>query len=323
MKIYNKQWDELQNIPCIEHSRAVKNNLVDEIANTLQEGYYNRREGVKRAIDKMCFLAKEKGFAFASPTYYMDKFGIGKDAIYSIVKAMVEANLVVKCNRSSSKQNGLGCWVIIFRSHPNFEAISSILNLKEKAEPKANQKAEITENLCVPTDSADNSEATFSLPTNTHSLKENVKQLNVEPIIENKVIKNFVKYVPKAVNEMYANLFGDDLVHIWRKITLAIKKIGFEFDRETRVEYGMKVLKALFVRVKRGSMTLDEMCAYVYTTTRNMVYNELGEGFVADMVEDEYGTWYYNSIESESGLCPTEYIFVAKKSFTGYNWLTA
>lgn len=324
IKILTKEFAQLQALASVEQPKTIKKMLLDEIVEELDHTYFNFNEGTKKALDEMCFLAKERGFAFASPTYYMEKFGISKNAVYPLIKRLVEANLVVKANRSSSKQNGLGCWVLIFTKHPNFEAICSILNIEKKAEVTADVKAEIVEIPCESKVSDEKTEATFSEPSITSFKENNVKQLNVDKTSsENTIVKKFAKYVPKKINEMYANLFGNDLTEIWRKITLAIKGIGFEFDKETKLEFGMQVIKALFKRVKRGVMTLDEMCAYVYTTTRTMVYNAIGEDFVEDMVE-EYGCYFYSSVESSSGLCPTQYEFsVSKEMKPAIDWLIA
>ena len=74
-------------------------------------------------------------------------------------------------------------------------------------------------------------------------------------------------------------------------------------------------------------MSVDEMCAYVYKATINMVYNNVGHGFLEDMkIEEVYGEtmYYYASVDSNSGFCPTQYFFKAEaplNSILSFNWL--
>ena len=324
-KISTQNFMLLTEIENVQKSKEVKNTLINEVIERLGDTYYNLSEGVKKMLDELCFLSKEKGFAYASPTYFMERYQISKTAVYDTVKRLREVGLALKVNKSSRNHNGLGKWVIILTNHPNFNKICSILNIEWKAERKQDRKAEIVEIPCESKVEEEKTDSTYCLPEKHLKENNNDIHINVSKQNENNKVVKFYKYVPKVINDMYAGVFKENLVDIWRKIKQAIKTINLSFDKTEVLEIGKVIIRNLFLCVKKKNMSVDEMCAYVYKATINMVYNNVGHDFLEDMkVEEVYGEtmYYYASVDSNSGFCPTQYFFKAVcTNPLLYNWL--
>lgn len=325
-KISTQNFEMLTKIENVRKSRTVKNTLIDEVIECLGDTYYNLSEGVKKMLDELCFLSKEKGFAYASPTYFMDKYQISKTAVYDTIKRLRESGLALKANKSSRNHNGLGKWVIILTNHPNFNKICSILNIEWKAERKQDRKAEIIEIPCESKVEGQEIPSTYSLPENHLITENNVIHINAkEQSGDTKVVK-FFKYVPKVINDMYAEVFGENLVNIWRKVKQAFRTVKHSFGKAEVLEIGKTIIHNLFLCSKKKDMSADEMCAYVYKATIGMAYNTVGQGFVEDMkIEEnpEETVYFYSSIEEKDGFCPTQYFRtkITGNSFLSHNWI--
>lgn len=265
---------------------------MDSIEGVFGDKWFNLKESTRQAIDYICFLSIERGFVWASPDHIATKHGIGKSTVYDALKVLREEDILFKANRCSKKQNGLGCSMHFFTIHPYFDHIKGFLNIDWNPKQKADRKAEIPEIPHHTGDLGDSQTPTLSLPS--HDIKDIDLQSNVLPIGQSKLsTTTIIKYVPKFLNEVYANVFGFRLRFIWQKITQAYKSIKQSvLNKEDLNTIGRSVVQRLLQVWKdhnrdNKEMTVDEMCAFVYTSARESFYNTIAEVFMEDLPEIE------------------------------------
>jgi hypothetical protein len=268
--------------------KSMKYTLLDTVERAFGDKWFNLSDKTRQAIDYICFLSVEHGYFYASPEHIATKAGIGKSTVYEALKLMRESGVLFKANRTSRKQNGLGCPVHFFINHPYFPHYNSYLGLGWKPEQKPDWKAENAENACGSKVEDSENLSTLPLPSlhqeNDMDIQSNVSAKTQTPI---------VKYVPKEINELYARTFGFRLRNIWVKITQAFKSIKQSIlNRNDLISIGAKIIKRIFQLWKERmrenrDMTVDEMCAFAYKTARETFYNALAEIHMQDMPKEE------------------------------------
>lgn len=297
-KVSSQEFDYLANLkPYLPETdkdgyKSLKYSLLTAIEGVFGDKWFNLKESTRQAIDYICFLSIERGFVYASPDHIASKYGISRSTVYEALKLMREEDILFKANRCSRKQNGLGCAVHFFTIHPYFAHINGYLNLGWKAKEKADWKAEIPE-LPTPTRDLSVSETpTLSLPS--LELKNKDLHTNVIADANPKLSTKIVKYVPKEINdESYARLFDFRLRFIWVKITQAWKTIKNDtLDRDFQIDIGKRIIKRIYQIWKEkihnnSDMSLDEMCAFAYKATRDMVYGILADEHMEDYDAEE------------------------------------
>lgn len=300
VKINTEMLNNLQNIEQIakKDAKTVKYELLDAYISVEGTKWHRMKESTRNAVDFLFFLGAESGYIYAKPSTIAQKHGIAQSTVYNVLKTLKEAGQVVTVYRESRTQNGLGSPINIFVNHPNFNHICSVLDLEWKANEKADKKAENSAKPCESKVTEDKNSPTYlSLPTSfneNNCIHSNVRE--AESIEKNSSSQKYIKYVPKIVNEQYANIFDEDLLHIWRKIKQSIKQVDHSLiDNDSVLEIGMTVIRSLYQSMKnqKREFTLDEMLAYVYKTTASVAFNLIGEMFVETMIIDDEGRYRY------------------------------
>lgn len=267
--------------------KTLKYTLLETIEGVFGDKWFNLKQSTRQAIDYICFLSIERGFLYASPDHIAQKHGIARSTVYDAMKLLRDEGLIYKANRSSKKQNGLGCAVHFFTIHPYFEHINLYLNLGWKPQEKADRKAEIAENPSVTRAENVSETPTLSLP----SLDPEKRDLHIN--VSQPAEKQIVKYVPKEINALYAGIFNFRLRFIWQKITQAWKTIRHaSLDRSYLLEVGTRIIKRIYQIWKDKQhqnieMTVDEMCAFAYKSTRDSIYNMLATEYMVDYDSEE------------------------------------
>ncbi|MGG4105173.1 hypothetical protein AAXB25_14750 [Paenibacillus lautus] len=262
--------------------KTLKYTLLETIEGVFGDKWFNLKESTRQAIDYICFLSIERGFLYASPDHIAQKHGIARSTVYDALKLLRDEGLLYKANRSSKRQNGLGCAVHFFTIHPYFDHINVYLNLGWKAHEKADRKSEIAETPSVTRADSVSETPTLSLPS--LDLEKRDLHINVPQPAENQI----VKYVPKEINALYAGTFNFRLRFIWQKITQAWKTIRHaSLDRSYLLEVGTRIIKRIYQiwkdkQHRSSEMTVDEMCAFAYKATRDSIYNTLATEYMQD-----------------------------------------
>jgi hypothetical protein len=290
-KISNQEFEYLLSIPPYttksnkkDHAE-LKDRLLRSVENAFQDKWYNLKSATRVAIDYICFLSVERGFVYASPDHIAEKHGIARSTVYDAIKLLRDNGVLYKANRSSRKQNGLGCAIYFFIEHPLFPLINDFLNLDWKAEENTKQKPQNPEITCQTRDSGVRKSSTYNLSFNS----PNSKNRDIQSTVDQSVSISFVKYVPKEINALYANVFGERLRSVWQKITQAWKSINQSvLKRGDLITIGLGVVKRLFQHWKKhqhqcDDMTLDEMCAFAYKCARESFYHALGTLYMEDI----------------------------------------
>jgi DNA-binding transcriptional ArsR family regulator len=269
--------------------KRLKYTLIDSIEGAIGEKWFNLHDSTKQAIDYICFLSIQCGFMWASVDHIATKHGISASTLYVHLKTLQDSGVLYKANRSSKKQNGLEDGVYFFTMHPYFEHVCSFLNLDWKPQQKAEWKAESVIIPCPTREVSVNLASTYSLPS--HDIKDIDTQSTVLPNGQAKFSKTIIKYVPKEINTLYANIFDFRLRFIWQKITQAYKTIKqVILNREDLIIIGKSIIKRIYQKWKEHShsnrdMSVDDMCAYAYTSARESFYNALAEVYMEKFEE--------------------------------------
>lgn len=288
-KITTQEFEYLTQLPPYatksneDRYKNIKNSLLTSIEGVFADRWFNLKLKTREAIEYITFLSIERGFLYASPAHISEKYGIAKSTVYDALKQLRNEGILVKANRCSKKQNGLGCAMHFFTTHPYFGHINGYLNLQWKAEEKADRKAENAEIPCVASDSDDENDSTLSLPD--IDLKDIDLHINVPESHSEKT--HVVKYVPKEINALYAGIFDFRLRSIWQKVTQAFKTIKHQYDRADLLQAGIKVCRRIHQiwkekERKSQEMTIDEMCAFAYKATRDMYFSDLANEYMQD-----------------------------------------
>ncbi|MDN3365511.1 hypothetical protein QU577_27600 [Priestia megaterium] len=259
-KILNADFQYLQTTESYTSStdqkRQLKYKLLDVIEKAFGDRFHNLKEGTKNALEHMCFLGLDKGYFYASDTYFAEKHSIGKSTVDRTLKFLCEANVMVKRHRSSSKHNGLGNPVYFFVNHPFFSKWDTYFAFNEKA----NEKAENAQIPCESKSLEEKKVSTYYLPTNN---------LNNHFMSATKIFKG----VPKLINKLFSNEFKQSLDKLYMRTLIAYKTVSKKSDlnltKEHKQQVSLQTIKVLFEYLKTHSLTLEEQFKYVYKVALN------------------------------------------------------
>jgi hypothetical protein len=236
-----------------QQQKQMKYKLLEMVESVYGDSFDRLKTETRSAIDTLCFLATDKGFVYAKDTYFADKHNISARTIRRVMKTLEDAGKVVKKHRSSSKYNGRGAAVYFFVDHPHFAHWSEYFAFDVQTDVQ-------TENAEIPCESKDKEEkkvSTYYLPKN-----QKIKDHLMYSI-------NFIKGVPKFINETFINLFNESLKDLYTRICIAYKKASTTLPKEQRQHIAYQSIKALSTYVKKGSMSLEEQCKLVYKIALN------------------------------------------------------
>lgn len=305
-------------------AKEMKFHLLDTVKSIVGEDWYTFSEKTRNAIEYVCFLSAERGHFYARPDSIAAKYKIGKSTVYGALKVLRDLGILEKVNRTSREQNGLGSAVHLFTIHPFFPHFVEYLKLEKKANWKTDWKAEDSENPCGSKSPEEKTAPTYSLPTFSNkriykvihtnvSTAVNTRESEVTPLskeIENEKsegIRKWFKFVPKTVNSLFAETFGEELVTLWRKIKLAVKNVKQGDMLETGYvnKLGVTVLRNLVKHEDFNAMVADEWNAYVYKSMKQSVLTAVGQLFSDEMVfegsEGFYVTTDGEKVEANNG----------------------
>lgn len=239
-----------------EKKRQLKYKLLDIIEHAFGDRYRNLKQGTKDALEHMCFLGLDKGYFYATDSYFAKKHSIGKSTVDRTLKFLCEANVMVKRHRTSSKHNGLGNPVYFFVNHPFFSQWDTYFALNEKA----NEKAENPQNPCESKAQAPKKVSTYSLPY----LDFNNHLMSVTKIF---------KGVPKLINKLFSNEFKQSLDKLYMRTLIAYKtvskKSNLVLSKEHKQQVSLQSIRVLFEYLKTHKLTLEEQFKYVYKVALN------------------------------------------------------
>ena len=290
-------------------AKEEKYRLMDTMKGIMGEDWYTFKKETRDAIEFMCFLSVEIGVFYAKPETIAAKYGIGKSTVYGALRTLQDVGILEKVHRTSRTQNGLGSALYLVTIHPYFKEYVGYLNLEKKANWKTDWKAETGENAWGSKDEDEKNVPTYSLPSLSSKPKHKVIHSTVytEDGEENKEAKkeqnekrSWVKYVPKEINSIFSGLYGEELLTLWRKVTLAVKNVEFGYlvDKEEIKVLGINIFRNLMKVDKKKSLPVNDKCAYVYTAMKNSVQEAVGNLYKETM-KFEGTTGFYETVDGD------------------------
>lgn len=123
---YMQSFDKLSPI---KERNLLKEFILGKIQYEYDDKYYRLSEGTKKAVNRICSIASERGFVSIQDEKLSNKYGISSRTIRSIYKDLRIYGLVITAHRSSRKHNGRGYPIHFFVHHPYMDDWCSLLNL--------------------------------------------------------------------------------------------------------------------------------------------------------------------------------------------------
>ncbi|MFS1519699.1 hypothetical protein V1503_25060 [Bacillus sp. SCS-151] len=215
------------------------------------------------------FCAKVFGVANASKKKVLeavqgrdDEVGISESTFHRMKRKAIKLGILsVESTQRNNGSQSTNLW-IFNRVVSNSSTIDTPRTAREQEETASNQE-QIVRQL-TPLKTINN----FKTNKHLNNIKDHLMSVRFK----------YLKYVPKNVNFLYANLFGQDLKFIWKRVIWACNAACKTFsdvtvDKKEREEIGLYALRTLEKYIKdrhyrnEGTLSLDEQCRLVYAVT--------------------------------------------------------
>jgi len=245
--------------------QSMKRKLLREIINLYGEKFYRLHEGTRKALDRLCWFAAEKGFCFPGSTYLGKTYEKSKGTIDRHLKELRKQGQIITVYRRCPRNNGKGNPVHLFVNHPYFDHWVKYLQLDLESNVDADVKAENTEITWESKSEETKKQSTYNL-----SLKD-----------FNKYIRNDVNfklssdYVPASIPTAFKSAvrpffpYADDIYKLWGKVRIAYKMSGLEKPVEDLVLIAVQAFKETVFSYKRKRIK-NTFTAYFYGTLRGL-----------------------------------------------------
>lgn len=243
--------------------QSMKRKLLKEIINLYGEKFYRLHEGTRKALDRLCWFAAEKGFCFPGSTYLGKTYEKSKGTIDRHLKELRKQGQIVTVYRRCPRNNGKGNPVHLFVNHPYFNHWVKYLQIDLASDVEADVKAENAESSCESKSKEAKKCSTYNL-----SLKDFNKYIrnNVNFTLSSEYVPSFI---PKAFRDAVRPFFpyADDIYELWGKVRLAYKMSGIDKPLEELVSISVQSFKETIFAYKRKRIK-NTFTAYFFGTLR-------------------------------------------------------
>ncbi|MEB2268481.1 helix-turn-helix domain-containing protein [Priestia megaterium] len=245
--------------------QSMKRKLLKEIIKLYGEKFYRLHEGTRKALDRLCWFAAEKGFCFPGSTYLGKTYEKSKGTIDRHLKELRKQGQIVTVYRRCPRNNGKGNPVHLFVNHPYFNHWVKYLQLDLESNVETDVKTEHAE---ITWESK--SKEKKKTPTYNLSLKD------LNKYIRNKVnIKLSSDYLPSYIPTSFKNAvrpffsYADDIYELWGKVRLAYKLSCLEKPLEDITFLAIQAFKETIFAYK-GKRIKNTFSAYFFGTLRSL-----------------------------------------------------
>ncbi|MFP8644883.1 transcriptional regulator [Priestia aryabhattai] len=227
--------------------QSMKRKLLKEIINHYGEKFYRLHEGTRKALDRLCWFAAEKGFCFPGSMYLGKTYDKSKGTIDRHLKELRKQGQIVTVYRRCPRNNGKGNPVHLFVNHPYFDYWVNYLQLDLEANVEADVETENAENDWESKDRETKKCSTYNL-----SLKDFNKYIR-----NNVNVKLSYDYVPSFIPTSFKDAvrpffsYADDIYELWGKVRLAHKISGLEKPLEDLVVIAVQAFRDTVFAYKR------------------------------------------------------------------------
>ncbi|MGG0487004.1 transcriptional regulator [Priestia aryabhattai] len=288
-----EEFDYMKNYQSFIESRSqhqsMKRELLKEIINLYGEKFYRLHDGTRKALDRLCWFAAEKGFCFPGSTYLGRTYEKSKGTIDRHLKELRKQGQIVTVYRRCPRNNGKGNPVHLFVNHPYFNHWVKYLQLNLEANVETDVK---TENDQIAWESK--SKETKNQPTYNLSLKDLNKYIRND--VNLKLPTDYVpSFIPTAFRSTVRPFFpyAEDIYELWGKVHLAYKISRLEQPLEDIVEIVVQAFKnTVFAYKKKRIQTT--FIAYFFGTLRGLFIIERRK----EVLRNNDNKLFYNFLEA-------------------------
>ncbi|MEB4871351.1 transcriptional regulator [Priestia megaterium] len=243
--------------------QSMKRKLLKEIINLYGEKFYRLHEGTRKALDRLCWFASEKGFCFPGSTYLGKTYEKSKGTIDRHLKELRKRGQIVTVYRRCPRNNGKGNPVHLFVNHPYFHHWVKYLQLNLESHVETDVEAENAESSCESKSKEAKNCSTYNL-----SLKDFNKYIR-----NNENSKLSSEYVPSLVPKTFRDTvrpffpYADDIYELWGKVRLAYRMSCIDKPLEELVSISVQSFKETIFAYKRKRIK-NTFTAYFFGTLR-------------------------------------------------------
>jgi len=264
-----EEFDYMKNYQSFIENRSqhqsMKRKLLKEIINLYGEKFYRLHEGTRKALDRLCWFAAEKGFCFPGSTYLGKTYEKSKGTIDRHLKELRKQGQIITVYRRCPRNNGKGNPVHLFVNHPFFNHWVKYLQLDLESNVEADVKTENTENAWESKSKDTKKQSTYNL-----SLKDLNKYIRND--VNFKLSSDYVpSFIPTAFKDAVRPFFpyADDIYDLWRKVRLAYKASHLEKPLEDVSFLPVQAFKETVFAYKRNRIKTN-FAAYFFGTVRGI-----------------------------------------------------
>jgi hypothetical protein len=243
----------------------MKRKLLKGIISLYGERFYRLHEGTRKALDRLCWFAAEKGFCFPGSTYLGKTYEKSKGTIDRHLKELRKQGQIVTVYRRCPRNNGKGNPVHLFVNHPYFNHWVKYLQFDLESDVEADVKAENAESSCESKNKEAKKCSTYNL-----SLKDFNKYIRntVNVTLSSEYVPSFI---PKAFRDAVRPFFShaDDIYELWGKVRLAYRMSGIDKPLEDLVSISVQSFKETIFAYKRKRIK-NTFTAYFFGTLRGL-----------------------------------------------------
>lgn len=245
--------------------QSMKRKLLKEIINLYGEKFYRLHEGTRKALDRLCWFAAEKGFCFPGSKYLGKTYEKSKGTIDRHLKELRKQGQIVTVYRRCPRNNGKGNPVHLFVNHPYFNHWVKYLQLDLEADVEADVKTENAEIAWESKSKEAKKQSTYNL-----SLKDLNKYIrnNVNFKLSSDYVPSFIPMAFKSTVRPFFP-YADDIYELWGKVLLAYKMSGLDTPLEDLELIAVQAFKDTIFAYKRKRIK-NTFVAYFFGTLRGL-----------------------------------------------------
>ncbi|GAB1768917.1 transcriptional regulator [Priestia megaterium] len=268
--------------------QSMKRKLLREIINLYGEKFYRLHEGTRKALDRLCWFAAEKGFCFPGSTYLGKTYEKSKGTIDRHLKELRKQGQIITVYRRCPLNNGKGNPVHLFVNHPYFNHWVKYLQLDLESNVEADVKAENTEITWESKSEKTKKQSTYNL-----SLKDLNKYIRNG--VDFKLSSDYLpSFIPTTFKSTVSPFFpyADDIYELWGKVRVAYKMSGLDKPLEDLVHIAVQAFKETVFAYKKKRIK-NTFTAYFYGTLRGLFSVERRR----EVQKDSNNLYFYNFLE--------------------------
>ncbi|PGK30332.1 transcriptional regulator [Priestia megaterium] len=267
--ITTEEFDYMKNYQSFTENRSqhqsMKRKLLKEIIKLYGEKFYRLHEGTRKALDRLCWFAAEKGFCFPGSTYLGQTYEKSKGTIDRHFRELRKQGQIVTVYRRCPHNNGKGNPVHLFANHPYFDHWVNYLQL--------NLESDVDTDVDTENEQSDwGSKGRELKNSSTYNLS--LKDFN--KYIRNNVTVNLSSdYVPSFIPDSFKNTvkpffpYAEDIYKLWGKVRLAYKISRLEQPLEDFDIIAVQAFKETVFAYKRKRIK-NTFEAYFFGTLRGL-----------------------------------------------------